>query len=305
MPVGERGHTHRERPQARDQLDELDRPVEAARGALPRRAGTAGGVAAQRQHAADSGVGVGTDDLAQLRRGPPDARQVRHRRQRALPRDALRRADGPVLRAATGPVGDGHEVRPHRLHAPDRPPQHPLPVLVAGREELEGHRGAALGAGRGDRLGHGALPLRHDGGLGHVPRVGGGAPGGRCARDPAANLRCCHEQRCPRPALPPRRWRWAALAARAVLDRRGPSQPGPEGPRRRPLPTGHHGGGRQPARGPAGGVRRGPAGRWEAAASGLRLLGVAGRRRPGLRRDPRGRHQPGAVPGRRPRSTTT
>ena len=249
------------------------------------------GVSAQGEDVAHAARGIRPDDAAQLGHGVPDAREVRHRRQRGLLEHALGEAHGAVAGAATRAVGDRHEAGSDLLEAADRVPELRLGGVVLGREELEAEgRSGSVDHGR-DRPREACCPCHR-----------GGRAVCHVAHDRATEVHgawAAHGvERAPR--------RLATTSRHDGGPRADPHRP------RRPAPTGPAGDQRADRRGLHVAHRdrprdRSPRRRRRAAAHGRQgaarrvpLLGLPGGRRRRLRRPraPGGEH--GVLPGRGP-----
>ena len=305
MTLRERRHTHAEVAEVSYQADQLVGVLQAARVLHPRRARTARGVPAQRQQVADPGVGVLAHDRAQLADLGRDAGEVPHRHQRGLLRDPARDAHGPPARRPAGAVRHRHERRAQRLELAQRVEQQLLALIGLGREELEGERPAA----GGEQLGDGRRTAGHDRGesAGHSARLDHHAPvpqGARAGAQPAPSGPACpgRTERLPCPHGAARTYR--RRDARGSR-RRGPPRPRPGLPRRVPGAAGPAARRHQRRADP---VHRRPdrlPRRRQAAAAGVRLLGVARRGRRRQRRRRGRRRPPSSCCRRAPWSTTT
>ena len=105
----------------------------------------AGRIAAQQEHVLDARLGHLVEDARHVVSGRPGAGDVCHRLDLGVELETLDEVDGPGPLRASGPVGhrdEGGPQRPERLHGQE---ELPLPLVGAGREELEGEdRLAAL-----------------------------------------------------------------------------------------------------------------------------------------------------------------
>ncbi|HLL86539.1 MAG TPA: hypothetical protein VK387_04430 [Thermoleophilaceae bacterium] len=143
VDLGERRGADRELVLARDQLDQLGRVLEPARGLAPLRLALRR-VAAQREHVLDADLAHLVERRAQLLDRRPDAREVGHRLDIGLLLDPADDVQGAVARRAERAVGHRDERRVVVLELGDGLEQPLGALVVLGREELEREAGASL-----------------------------------------------------------------------------------------------------------------------------------------------------------------
>ncbi len=140
MPVRECRDANAEIAELPDQPDELLGVGQPLGMSEPFAVRVAWWIAAHSQHVVHPGRRIPADHVAQFGDRVIHGRQVRHRGQGGLLRDAPGGADGAVPARSARPVGHRHERGIQRFQLPHRPPEDALLVVTAGWEELHRER---------------------------------------------------------------------------------------------------------------------------------------------------------------------